>query len=53
MAYLNDSRLYATSGMPNNSLRIGFASMNEKEIGSFVKELKSLKRYPRHLMYKV
>jgi GntR family transcriptional regulator/MocR family aminotransferase len=43
--YLNDGSLYATSGMPNNSLRIGFASMNEKEIASLVKELKSLRDF--------
>ncbi|EDM37988.1 transcriptional regulator, GntR family protein [Pedobacter sp. BAL39] len=41
--YMNDGSRYDTTGIAPNSLRIGFASMNEKEMKTFIKELKSLK----------
>lgn len=42
--YLNDGSRYNTAGIVLNSLRIGFASMNEKEMRTFIKEVNSLKK---------
>jgi GntR family transcriptional regulator/MocR family aminotransferase len=41
--YLNDGSRYNSPSIALNSLRIGFASMNEKETTLFIKELSSLK----------
>jgi len=41
--YMNDGSRYDTGGIAPNSLRIGFASMNEKEMKHFVEALSQLK----------
>lgn len=42
--YLNDGSRYDSPGVKLNSLRLGFASMNEKEMRTFINELGSLKK---------
>lgn len=41
--YMNDGTWYNTNGIAPNSLRIGFASMNEIEMKTFVEALSKLK----------
>ncbi|WP_234997828.1 PLP-dependent aminotransferase family protein [Mucilaginibacter sp. OK098] len=41
--YMNDGSRYAVGDTAGNSLRIGFASMNEKEMKAFVQALYNLK----------
>lgn len=41
--YMNDGSRYETNGLAPNSLRIGFASMNEKEMKMLVEALKKLR----------
>jgi len=41
--YMNDGSRYDTGKIAPNSLRIGFASMNEKEMKHFVQALRELK----------
>lgn len=41
--YMNDGSRYDCTEIAPNSLTIGFASMNEKEMSTFIQALKSLK----------